>query len=77
MPTPRQIHHPNPDPEQVKRNALRLAKSAVTKAERAERAKRAALSFALEKGASLREVEAATGVPFSTVQRIVSRDRQD
>ena len=74
MATPRQQHNPAPDRDADKRRALKLAARAVEKATDAERQKRAALRFALESGASLREVEAATGVPFKTVQRLAERD---
>jgi hypothetical protein len=73
MPTPREVHHPNPDPEVEKRHALRQAAHSAKKAASSERALRGAIVFASSCGASLREIEGATGIPFNTVKRILDR----
>lgn len=61
------------DPAGDKRRAIKLAEHAATKFDDAEAGRAAALRFAHEQGASLRELEEATGIPFKTVSRIIGR----
>lgn len=56
-----------------KRLVLRHAGRMTEKAQSAEQARNDAIRFASEVGASLREIETATGVPFATVRRIIER----
>lgn len=65
------------DPEKDKRTALRLAGRATTRREKAQREEVAAMRFAVDAGASLREVAAATGVPHVTVKRMLERSTAD
>lgn len=51
-------------------NAVRLAVHASERVTEALRRREAAIRFALERGASPREVSEATGVPFAVVKRI-------
>lgn len=69
MATPRQTT----DPEGDKRRALKHAAHTARKAEAAEENKIAAVLFASEMGASLREIAEATGMGHMTVKRIVDR----
>jgi hypothetical protein len=56
-----------------KKRALRMAARAAGKFDQAEADRASAFRFARMSGASLRELEAVTGVPFRTVDRIVDR----
>ena len=73
--------HPPPkrpvDPVRDKKNALRLAATAVSRADVAESTRDNAIRFAADSGASLREIAAATGLATMTVKRIVDRVRAD
>lgn len=62
-----------PDPAGDKRRTIKLAEHAAKRANEAQSALSAALRFAHDHGASLRELEAATGIPFRTVGRIIDR----
>lgn len=66
-----------PDPERDKRLALKLATRTADAFRDAERERAAGMLFAQMAGASLREIETATGVPFKTVQRIIERHPGD
>jgi transposase len=59
-----------PDP---KKSALRLARVAADKLAEAEHNRDNAIRFAVDSGASLREVAEAVGVSHMTVKNIVSR----
>lgn len=61
------------NPEKDKRTALRLAGRATERRTKAQREEIAAMRFAVDAGASLRELEAATGVPYVTVSRMLER----
>ncbi len=62
------------NPEKDKQTALRAAGRAADRVREAERQRRAAMWFASTAGgASLREIAAATGVPHTTVKRILDR----
>jgi hypothetical protein len=63
------------DPDGDKRRALRFAARETERAETTERERNAMIKFAHEAGNSLREIEAATGIPFNTVKRIIDRQR--
>lgn len=66
-----------PDPAGDKRRALKLAAHASKKFDDAEAGRAAALRFAKEQGASLREIADATGIPHVTVGRIIDRAPAD
>ena len=61
------------DAEGVKRRALELAAHAVAKHGEVTNERDAAIRYALESGASLRETADATGLPHMTVKRIAER----
>lgn len=61
------------DAEGVKRRALKLAAHAVAKHADIESKRDAAVRYALDSGASLRETADATGLPHMTVKRIAER----
>ena len=65
------------DPEADKQRALKLAAKAAAKATTTEQDRNLAIRFAAESGASLRELEQATGIPFNTVRRIIERQKTD
>jgi hypothetical protein len=69
MPTSR------PDPVGDKARALRFVGRFAAKTDEAIADRNAAVLFASESGASLREIEAASGIPFNTVKRIIDRQR--
>lgn len=56
-----------------KRRALKLAASAVQRADVAETSKSNAIWFASRSGATLREIAEATGLAHMTVKRIIDR----
>lgn len=60
-------------PDADKARALRLASTAAKKAAKATSEQVSAMRFALEAGASLREISAATNIPHVTVKRIIER----
>lgn len=64
-----------PDPGD-KARALKLAGHATAQARGAESKQQAAIVFAADQGASLREIAEATGIPHVTVKRILERARQ-
>jgi hypothetical protein len=53
---------------------LGLATYAAEKADATERQRNASILFAKQSGASLREIAEATGLPHTTVKRIVDRE---
>lgn len=62
------------DPEDDKRRAVKLAGQKVRRWRKAEAEAAQALWFAHYKtGATLRELEGETGIPFKTVDRIIKR----
>jgi hypothetical protein len=61
------------DKHEGKRLALRLAGRAAEQFAKAQTERRNALRLAQQHGASLREIAAATGIPFMTVKRIIER----
>lgn len=63
----------NDTDELDKQRALKLAAHAVKRQREAESKTAAAMRFAAELGASLREISAATGVPHMTVKRTIER----
>lgn len=65
------------DPEKDKGNALRFAKRQAERWRKAEGEAHLAMWFASEAGASVRDIEEATGVPYRTVARIVSTTRDE
>lgn len=69
MPTPRSVR----DPEGDKRRALGQAAYTARKVDAAEHSRRAAVRFAAEVGASLREIAEATGLSHMTVKRMLER----
>lgn len=62
-----------PDPTGDKRRALKQAAWAAERSRTTESELAGALELASRQGASLRELEAATGIPFNTVKRIIDR----
>lgn len=70
--TPRQ-DHPGANANRDKQAALQLAVRAAKRAEAAEVTKANAVRFALDQGASLREVADALGVSHMTVKRLAGR----
>lgn len=56
------------NPEDDKRNAVRLVVHAVRKAEEAERRIGVAVRFATEVGASVEEIAGGTGLPVATIE---------
>ena len=71
MATPRK----HKDPDGDKRRALTQVTYSARKADTAERAKVAAMLFASERGASLREIAEAADLPHMTVKRMLERAR--
>jgi DNA invertase Pin-like site-specific DNA recombinase len=73
------MSHPAPkrpnDPDGDKSRALKLAAHAAHRADIAESARNAAIRFAADSGASLRELAEATGLGHMTVKRIIERVR--
>lgn len=69
MATPRR----HSDPDGDKRRALKHAAVTVNRLDKAEQARTAAIRFAADCGASLREIADATGIPHMTVKRILER----
>lgn len=69
MATPRKVKDPDGD----KRRALKEVARVVRRAEAADAAKRGAIRFAHDTGASLREISDATGIPHMTVKRLIER----
>jgi hypothetical protein len=65
------------DAEADKARALRHAATCTKRRIAAEQAEAAALAFAATCGASLREIEAATGVPHMTVKRRIEGTATD
>jgi hypothetical protein len=63
---------PTGTPDDDKRRALAHAASRTRRRADAERAEANAFAFAHELGASLREIEEATGVPHMTVKRRIA-----
>jgi DNA invertase Pin-like site-specific DNA recombinase len=61
------------DADGDKRRALRQAAYTTKKADTAETSRNAAIRFAADNGASLREISEATGIPHMTVKRIIER----
>ncbi len=64
-------------PDDDKRRALRLAGKAAEKARAAEETKLAAMRFAHDLGASLREISEVTDIPHVTVKRMLERTAAD
>lgn len=58
------------NPEDDKRNAVRLVVHAVRKSEEADRKIGVAIRFAIEVGASMEEIAHGTGLPVATVERL-------
>ena len=74
--TPRR-HHAGADANRDKRAALRLAARAAERADAAEVTKANAVRFALDQGASLRELADVLGVSHMTVRRLAGRADDD
>lgn len=74
--TPRR-HHAEADTDRDKRTAVQLAVRAAQRADAAEATKANAIRFALDRGASLREVADALGVSHMTVKRLAGRARDE
>lgn len=70
-------HHAGADAHRDKQAALQLAVRAAKRAEAAEVTKANAVRFALERGASLRELADALGVSHMTVKRLAGRAADD
>lgn len=66
-----------PDPDGDRRRAIDLAAKAAKKARTADRQRDAAIRFAVEEGASLREVAEATELGHMTVKRIAERQAEE
>lgn len=66
-----------PDPEQDRARALRYAARQVKRWRKAEQEAANAIWHASRQGASLREIEAETGVNYRTVARIIGRHDDD
>lgn len=62
-----------PAPDADRARAVKLARHAAAKHETTEQALHAAIRFAAEHGASLRELANATGLSHMTVKRILER----
>lgn len=61
------------NPVNDKQTALRSAGRAADRVRDAERNRRLAMQYASELGASLRDISAATGIPHTTIKRILER----
>ena len=65
-----------PEPAEDQRRALKYVERQTLRWRKAEREMVAAMRFANEKaGATLRQLEAASGIPFKTVDRMLERAR--
>ncbi len=74
--TPRR-EHAGANADRDKRAALQLAVRAAKRADAAEVTKANAVRFALDQGASLRELADALGVSHMTVKRLAGRGDDD
>jgi len=65
-----------PDEAVTRDQAVKLARHAARRLEEADRKFRSTLLFAVDNGASLRELADATGRPHTTIRDIVDRERK-